>query len=92
MVQLAADQVREAKVQIESYLARDIKSSNKSFYWNVSGGRKTREEAGPLQKETGNLVIQDKEKVEILNDFFVLIVTSKGSNHSTQVTEGKGRN
>jgi len=45
---------------------------------------------GPLRKEAGDLVTQDVEKAEVLNDFFASVFNSKCSNHTTQVTEGKG--
>lgn len=43
----------------------------------------------PFQKEIGNLVTQDKEKPEILSDFFASFFTSKGSNYTAQATEPK---
>ncbi|GAB0202609.1 mitochondrial enolase superfamily member 1 [Grus japonensis] len=46
---------------------------------------------GPLQNDSGDLVTWDMEKVEILKDFFASVFTSKGSSHTAQVTEGKGR-
>ena len=49
------------------------------------------ENAGPLWKETGDLVTQDMEKAEILNDFFASVFTGKCSSHTTKVKEGKGR-
>lgn len=39
----------------------------------------------------GDWVIQDMEKAEVLNDFFVSVLTGKHSSHTIQVTEGKGR-
>lgn len=45
----------------------------------------------PLQKETGNLVIQNMGKTEVHNNFFASVVTSKCSGHTTQVAEVKGR-
>ncbi|GAB0184853.1 mitochondrial enolase superfamily member 1 [Grus japonensis] len=46
---------------------------------------------GPLWNETGNLVIQDMEKAEVLNDFFASVFTGKCLSHSAQVTEGRDR-
>ena len=46
---------------------------------------------GSLRKETGDLVTWDTEEAEVLNDFFASVFTSKGSSHTSQVTEGKGR-
>ncbi|GAB0207780.1 mitochondrial enolase superfamily member 1 [Grus japonensis] len=50
-----------------------------------------RENVGPLQNETGNLVTQDMEKAEVLNDFFASVFTGKCLSHTAQVAEGKGR-
>ncbi|KAK4821892.1 hypothetical protein QYF61_004408 [Mycteria americana] len=72
-------------------LERDVKGNKKSFYRYVGDKRKTRENVGPLQKETGDLVTQDMEQAEVLNDFFASVFTGKCSSHTTQVTEGKGR-
>ncbi|GAB0188257.1 mitochondrial enolase superfamily member 1 [Grus japonensis] len=91
IVQAARDQVRKAKALIELNLARDVKDNKKSFYRYVSDKRTTRENVGPLWKEMGDLVSWDMEKAEVLNDFFASIFTGKGSSHTTQVTEGKGR-
>ncbi|PKU44848.1 hypothetical protein llap_4844 [Limosa lapponica baueri] len=60
----------------------------KSFYMSVI---KDQGKYGSLQKEMGDLITQDMEKAEILNDFFASIFTSKDSSHTTQVTEGEGR-
>ncbi|PKU41022.1 rna-directed dna polymerase from mobile element jockey-like [Limosa lapponica baueri] len=50
-----------------------------------------RKKVEPLQKETGDLVMQDMDKVGVLNKFFALVFTSKCSSHSTQVAKQKGR-
>ncbi|GAB0207584.1 hypothetical protein GRJ2_003224100 [Grus japonensis] len=90
-VQAARDQVRKAKAQTELNLARDVKDNKKSFYSYVSDKRRTRENVGILQNETGHLVTQDMEKAEVFNDFFASVFTSKGCSHTAQLTEGKGR-
>ncbi|GAB0199209.1 mitochondrial enolase superfamily member 1 [Grus japonensis] len=50
-----------------------------------------REDVGPLRNETGDLVTWDTEKAKVLNNFFASVFPSKGSSHTAQVTEGKGR-
>ena len=42
--------------------------------------------------ETGDLVMRDTEKAEVLNDFFASVFTGKGSSHTAQVAESKGKN
>ncbi|GAB0208699.1 mitochondrial enolase superfamily member 1 [Grus japonensis] len=90
-VRAARDQVRKAKALTELNLARDAKDNKKSFYRYISDKRRTKENVGPLQNETGDLVAQDMEKAEVLNDFFASVFTGKCLSHTTQVTEGKGR-
>ncbi|GAB0209359.1 hypothetical protein GRJ2_003401600 [Grus japonensis] len=88
-VRAARDQVRKAKALIEISLARDVKGNKKSFYRYVSDKRRTRENVGPLQNETGDLVTQDMEKAEVLNDFFASVFTGNCLSHTAQVTEGR---
>ncbi|GAB0181339.1 mitochondrial enolase superfamily member 1 [Grus japonensis] len=87
-VRAARDQVRKGKALIEISLARDVKDNKKSFYRYVSDKRRTRENVGPLQNETGDLVTQDM-KAEVLNDFFASVFSGKCLSHTAQVTEGK---
>ncbi|GAB0202834.1 hypothetical protein GRJ2_002749000 [Grus japonensis] len=89
-VRAAREQVRKAKALIEISLARDVKDNKKSFCRYVSGKRRRmRENVGPLQNETGDLVTQDMEKAEVLNDFFASVFTGKCLSHTAQVTEGR---
>jgi len=59
--------------------------------FSVSDRSKTRENVGPLWKDTGDLVTQGVEKAEVLTDFFASVFTGKCSSHTTQVSDGKGR-
>ncbi|GAB0180169.1 mitochondrial enolase superfamily member 1 [Grus japonensis] len=88
-VRAAREQIRKAKALIEISLARDVKDNKKSFYRYVSDKRRTRENVGPLQNETGDLVTQDMEKAEVLNDFFASVFNGKCLSHTAQVAEGR---
>ncbi|KFV03790.1 hypothetical protein N340_13356, partial [Tauraco erythrolophus] len=87
IVRATRDQVRRAKGLIELNLARDIKSNKKNFHRYVSDKKRSRENIGPLQKETGDLATWGMEKVEVLNDFFASVFTGKSSSCTAQVTE-----
>ncbi|KGL97778.1 hypothetical protein N301_06892, partial [Charadrius vociferus] len=91
IVRAARDRVRQAKAQIELNLAKDIKTNKKSFFKYVSEKRKTREEVGPLWKETQELVTRERDKAEVLYDFFASVFTGKDCSHAAQVTEGQGK-
>ncbi|KFV02207.1 hypothetical protein N340_13570, partial [Tauraco erythrolophus] len=91
IIQATRDQVRKPKALIELNLVRDIKGNKKNFYRYVSDKKRSRENVGPLRKETGDLATQDMEKAEVLNDFFASVFTGKSSSVMAQVTEGKGR-
>jgi len=79
------------KALSELNLSRDVKGNKTSFSRYVNDKRKTRENVGPLWKETGDLVTWDMEKGEVFYDFFASVFTGRCSSHNSQVTEGKGR-
>ncbi|GAB0182897.1 mitochondrial enolase superfamily member 1 [Grus japonensis] len=72
-------------------MTRRVKGNKKSLYRYTSDKRKITENVGPLWKETGDLITWDMEKADILNDFFASIFTGKCLSHTTQASEGKGR-
>ena len=54
--------------------------------------KKVREDVGSLWKETGDQMMRDMEKAEVLNDIFASVFTSTGSSHITQDAEINGKN
>ncbi|TRZ25702.1 hypothetical protein HGM15179_001421 [Zosterops borbonicus] len=86
--QEARDKAKEAKAKLEWNLAKDIEDKRKSFYRYVASKRRFRDNADPLQQETGELTALDKEKDEVLNDFYISVFNRKSSSHTTQ-TEKK---
>ncbi|KFV15062.1 hypothetical protein N340_07525, partial [Tauraco erythrolophus] len=87
IVQATRDQVRKAKALRELNLARDIKGNKKNFYRYVNDKKRSRENVGPLRKETGDLATRDMEKAEVLNDSFASVFTGKSSSCTAQVAE-----
>ncbi|RMC22221.1 hypothetical protein DUI87_00532 [Hirundo rustica rustica] len=82
---------RKSKTLKELNAARDVEGNKKTFYRCVDDKRMAGKNVSFPWKETGDLAIQDMEKVEVLHAYFVSIFTSKVSSHTTQVTGGKDR-
>ncbi|PKU30268.1 glycerol kinase [Limosa lapponica baueri] len=78
-VRVCKDAMRKAKAHLELNLTWDVKDNKKGFFKYISRKRKTRENAGPLLNELGALVVEDAEKVELLNAFFASVFTAKAS-------------
>ncbi|KAK4830766.1 hypothetical protein QYF61_013255 [Mycteria americana] len=77
MGQLCRDGVRKAKVWLELNLARDAKNNKKGFYRHINQKRKVKESVPPMMNKNGDLVSTDKEKAEVLNNFFHRITESQ---------------
>ncbi|KAK4817455.1 hypothetical protein QYF61_015610 [Mycteria americana] len=73
------DKALEGRGAQESW---NVKGNKKSFYRYVGDKRKTRENVGPLRKETGDPVILDMEKAEVPNNFFASVFVGKCSGHA----------
>lgn len=78
------------KAYLELNLPRDATSNKKGSSKYISGKEKTRENAGPLLNEAGDLVRQDVEKAGVLNAFFASVFTSKTSLKKSQVPDTGG--
>ncbi|GAB0179374.1 mitochondrial enolase superfamily member 1 [Grus japonensis] len=88
VVRVCRDATRKAKAYLELNLARDVKDNKKGFFKYISSKRKTRENVGLLLNEVGALVMEDTEKVELLNAFFALIfATAKATPQESQTLE-----
>jgi len=82
---LCRDEVRKAKAHLDFNLARDGKNNNKGFYTYVSQKRKVKENILPLRSKTRKLETVEKEKAEVLNNYFTSVFTGNLSSHTSQV-------
>uniref|UniRef100_A0A8B9FZE2 E3 ubiquitin protein ligase n=1 Tax=Amazona collaria TaxID=241587 RepID=A0A8B9FZE2_9PSIT len=64
----ARDQVRKAKAHLELNLARDVKDNRKGFYRYIANKRQVRDTVGPLQKLSGELLEELRQRVKELED------------------------
>ncbi|PKU28821.1 glycerol kinase [Limosa lapponica baueri] len=91
VVRVCRDETRKAKNPLELKLARDVMVNKKGFGFGffkyIGGKRKTRENVGPLLYETGAMVTEDAEKVELLNAFFASFFTAQASPQEPQALE-----
>ena len=83
---LCRDEVRKAKAQVKLDLARDVKKNEKVSFKYIKQKRKVQEGVpSPPSEHTGRLVTMDKEKTEVLYNFFASVFTSNCSSQALQV-------
>ena len=61
----------------EANIAKQVKENPKMFWQYVNSKRKTRPGVGTLNDESGNEVITDTEKAELLNKYFSSVFTKE---------------
>lgn len=86
------DVMRKTKVHLELNVVREVKDNKKGFLKYDSSKTKTRENVGPLLNEMGALVMEDTEKVKLLNTFFVLVFISNTALSESQTLKVKREN
>ncbi|KAJ7418157.1 hypothetical protein BTVI_30465 [Pitangus sulphuratus] len=84
IVRVSKEVKRKTKVPLELNLSRNIK---KGFFKYISSKRNTRQNVGPLLNEVGALMMEDTEKVELLNTFFASVFTAKARPQESQTLE-----
>ncbi|PKU46235.1 hypothetical protein llap_3459 [Limosa lapponica baueri] len=78
-IRVCRDETRKAKAPLKLKLARDVKVNKKGFFNYIGGKMKTKENVGPLLKESGTMVTEDAGKAELLNAFFASVFTAQAS-------------
>ena len=80
---------RKAKAHLELNLARAVKDNKKSFFKYISSKQLTSEHVGPLLNGMGGLVMEDTEKMELLNALFASVFTGKAGPQESQALEAR---
>ncbi|KAK3757931.1 hypothetical protein RRG08_058245 [Elysia crispata] len=73
----AARECRKAKIRLEKKVAEQAKRNPKSFWSYVKAKTSTRSGIGDLKRDDGTIASTDKEKAQVLNDFFQSVFTEE---------------
>ncbi|XP_076453447.1 uncharacterized protein LOC143288705 [Babylonia areolata] len=73
----AAKACRQAKRKLEAAIAEQAKINPKSFWSYVKSKTKARTGIADLKREDGSKTTTDKEKADLLNDFFQSVYTTE---------------
>src|SRR5215469_6812403 len=70
--------IRQAKMNFEEKLANDVKVKSKLFYKYVCSKTKHKDTVGALKDTLGKMTVDDKEKCQLLNEYFSSVFTNTG--------------
>jgi len=87
VVRPCRDATQKAVTHLELDLVREVKDNKKNFFKYVSSKRKSRENVDWLLNEVGALIMEGTEEVEVLNTFFVSVLTAKTAPWESQTVE-----
>ena len=71
-------EIKKAKKRHERKIGEECKNNPKMFWKYVQEQNKTKQGISALKDEDGNLKTTDKEKADILNDYFASVYTTDG--------------
>ena len=86
--------IKKAKKCHEQKIASQAKTNPKAFWKHVNSKRKCRENVAALQKEDGSLATEDKEKADLLINFFSSVMTEEDKSNlsNIDITPGEKSN
>ena len=73
--------IREAKLNFETKLAKNIKQDSKSFYAYVRSKQRNKENIGPLKDKSGEIIVNDEIAANALNNYFSSVFTAENKNN-----------
>ena len=76
-----SNKIKSLKSDKEKTIARNIKSNPKAFYQYISSKMLKKEGIANLIKGNGDLTTNDKEKCDVINDFFSSVFTAEDLNN-----------
>ncbi|XP_055492783.1 uncharacterized protein LOC129697999 [Leucoraja erinacea] len=82
--------IRKGKIDYERKLAGNIKTDCKSIYRYVKRKRLVKTNVGPLQTETGELIMGNKDMADQLNNYVGSVFTMKEINNLPEIAGDRG--
>jgi hypothetical protein len=81
--------IKQAKREYEQKVAKDCKNNVKCFWKYVQEKLKVNNGVSPLKTEKGDIVVTDKDKANILNDFFSTVFTKENHKDMPSISEAE---
>ena len=82
--------IRKGKIDYKRKLAGNIKTDCKSFYRYMKRKRLVKTNVGPLQSETGELIMGNKDMADQLNNYFGSVFTKEDINNLPEIAGDRG--